>query len=126
MALNGQTLGGKSTAAESLRDFQVESLVSLLNLNQGNQRENTLPSWKVLVLDTRAQDVLATTLRVQDLRDQGVTLHLPLHSDRPAIPDVPAVYFCAPTSLNMQRIAEVCTLLLQFLPQQNLQRWGRI
>jgi hypothetical protein len=35
-----------------------------------------LPTWKVLVLDQRAQDVLATTLRVQDLRDNGVTLHL--------------------------------------------------
>lgn len=35
-----------------------------------------LPTWKVLILDQRAQDVIATTLRVQDLRDNGVTLHL--------------------------------------------------
>lgn len=35
-----------------------------------------LPTWKVLILDQRAQDVLATTLRVQDLRDNGVTLHM--------------------------------------------------
>lgn len=110
MALNGAVgTGGTSTASpENLRDFQVESLVSLLNLNAPNAGgSNTLPSWKVLVLDSRAQDVLATTLRVQDLRDQGVTLHLPLHSDRPAIPDVPAVYFVAPTSDNIRRIAEV-------------------
>lgn len=106
MALNGVS-DKANTAPESLRDFQVESLVSLLNLNAANVGSNTLPSWKVLVLDSRAQDVLATTLRVQDLRDQGVTLHLPLHSDRPAIPDVPAVYFVAPTSDNIRRISEV-------------------
>ncbi|CAD6580664.1 MAG: Vesicle trafficking between the ER and Golgi [Cyphobasidiales sp. Tagirdzhanova-0007] len=65
-----------------------------------------LPTWKVLVLDQRAQDVLATTLRVQDLRDNGVTLHMQLHADRPPLPDVPAVYFVSPISENVKRIAE--------------------
>lgn len=32
--------------------------------------------WKVLVLDQQTKDVLATVLRVQDLRDAGVTLHV--------------------------------------------------
>ena len=41
-----------------------------------------LPTWKVLVLDQRAQDVLATTLRVQDLRDNGVTLHMYAYSTK--------------------------------------------
>jgi hypothetical protein len=43
---------------------------------------------------------------VQDLRDMGVTLHVQLHSNRPAIPDVPAVYLVAPTLRNIKRIAE--------------------
>ena len=34
------------------------------------------PVWKVLVLDQYTKDVLATVLRVQDLRDVGVTLHV--------------------------------------------------
>lgn len=34
------------------------------------------PVWKVLVLDQQTKDVLATVLRVQDLRDIGVTLHV--------------------------------------------------
>ena len=34
------------------------------------------PVWKVLVLDELSKDILATVLRVQDLRDVGVTLHL--------------------------------------------------
>ena len=32
--------------------------------------------WKVLILDEQSKDVLATSLRVQDLREQGVTLHM--------------------------------------------------
>jgi hypothetical protein len=61
-------------AAQSLRDLQQSSLVNLLNFNDPSS--STLPSWKVLILDARAQDVLATTLRVSDLRDNGVTLHM--------------------------------------------------
>lgn len=36
-------------------------------------------------------------------------LHFPfsqLHSDRDSIPDVPAIYFCAPTEENLGRIAQ--------------------
>lgn len=41
------------------------------------------PVWKILVLDQETKDILATVLRVQDLRDIGVTLHVyafPPHS----------------------------------------------
>ncbi|CAG7852025.1 SubName: Full=Related to SLY1 protein {ECO:0000313/EMBL:CCA75728.1} [Serendipita indica DSM 11827] len=62
--------------------------------------------WKVLILDNRSKDVLATVLRVQDLRDVGVTLHVQLHTTRPALPDVPAIYFVSPTLQNIKRIAE--------------------
>lgn len=56
-------------------------------------------------MDKVSQDILATSLRVQDLRDNGVTLHMQLHSDRPPLPDVPAVYFVSPTEENANRIA---------------------
>ena len=79
------------------------------------------------MLDQFTKDVIATVLRVQDLRDVGVTLHvcvslLPishvhpvegsvldlrqLNSTRPPLPDVPAVYFVAPTLQNVRRIAQ--------------------
>ncbi|GAA6043738.1 hypothetical protein JCM8097_000502 [Rhodosporidiobolus ruineniae] len=98
----------------TLRDAQVSALTSLLALNQAPPTTHPsssavapaqLPTWKVLVLDKVAQDVIATSLRVQDLRDNGVTLHMQLHSDRPSLPDVPAIYFVSPTSANIQRIA---------------------
>ena len=65
------------------------------------------PLWKILIMDPTSTDILATSLRVQDLRENGVTLHLQLHSDRPALPDVPAIYFVSPTSENVARIAKV-------------------
>ena len=78
----------------TLRDRQIHQLNALLSLNStpsGSSSSsgpaasstsslvangNALPTWKVLVMDKVAQDVLATSLRVQDLRDQGVTLHM--------------------------------------------------
>jgi hypothetical protein len=37
------------------------------------------PVWKILVLDQETKDILATALRVQDLREIGVTLHVCCH-----------------------------------------------
>jgi sec1 family domain-containing protein 1 len=61
--------------------------------------------WKVLVYDFSSRDVIAPLLRVADLRARGVTLHLGIAAARQPIPDVPAVYFVAPTRENVLRIA---------------------
>ncbi|GAA5951212.1 hypothetical protein JCM3765_002414 [Sporobolomyces pararoseus] len=105
----------------TLRDRQIYQLNSLLSLNSTptpNQNASSssssttttsnvvVPTWKVLVMDKIAQDVLATSLRVQDLRDQGVTLHMQLHSERPPLPEVPAIYFISPSSSNLTRVAQ--------------------
>ncbi|KAG2159609.1 Sec1-like protein [Suillus bovinus] len=115
-----------ATTPTTLQQAQTAALLALLNLNAPSdpcpiQRPGTPsgktstglkvpatgpPVWKVLVLDQQTKDVLATVLRVQDLRDVGVTLHVQLHSLRPPLPDVPAVYFVAPTLDNVRRIAE--------------------
>jgi len=72
----------------------MRALLTLLNLNQppetftsslvSNKQAlglQTPPTtgplvWKILVLDQQTKDILATVLRVQDLRDVGVTLHV--------------------------------------------------
>ncbi|KAI6047840.1 Sec1-like protein [Pisolithus marmoratus] len=106
----------------TLQQVQTEALVSLLNLNHPLEQGPSPPHsttttlkiststapivWKVLVLDQQTKDVFATVLRVQDLRDVGVTLHVQLHSTRPPLRDVPAVYFVSPTLANIRRIAE--------------------
>ncbi|KAI0735050.1 Sec1-like protein [Earliella scabrosa] len=113
-----------SAAPPTLQDSQTNALLTLLNLNnpvetpsgsaqpvaKGPSLKVPAPSgppvWKVLVLDQYTKDVLATVLRVQDLRDVGVTLHVQLHSNRPPLPDVPVVYFVSPNLTNVRRIAQ--------------------
>ncbi|KAG6868498.1 hypothetical protein C0993_002036 [Termitomyces sp. T159_Od127] len=109
-----------STTPQTLQRAQTDAILALLNLNnpieptitgkEGSGTKNPLqtgpPVWKILVLDQQTKDVLATVLRVQDIRDVGVTLHVQLHSIRPPLPDVPAVYFVSPTLANVRRIAE--------------------
>ncbi|CAE6513514.1 unnamed protein product [Rhizoctonia solani] len=108
---------------DTLQKIQTKALQNVLNLTSSpnsqsqaamvsrpgtpaQQSQAAAPVWKVLVLDEQSKDIIATVLRVQDLRDSGVTLHVQLHSHRPALPDVPAVYLVAPTLANIQRIAE--------------------
>lgn len=63
------------------------------------------PIWKVLVFDNLGRDVISSVLRVQDLRNFGVTIHLNLHAARHPIPDVPAVYLVEPTAENIAAIS---------------------
>lgn len=80
-----------TTAPSTLQQAQTAALLALLNLNSpvdspsnatgtGSGFKTPLPAgppvWKILVLDQQTKDVLATVLRVQDLRDVGVTLHV--------------------------------------------------
>jgi hypothetical protein len=80
----------------------------------------TEPVWKVLIYDQFGQDVISPLLKVGDLREHGITVHMYasdlcvamtdarlLHTERQAIPDVPAIYFFEPTEDNIRRIAEV-------------------
>ncbi|KAI8388355.1 Sec1-like protein [Radiomyces spectabilis] len=104
----------------SLRAAQYAAIISMLNLNQTDPqaqndalddpastvalRENVI--WKVLIFDKFGQDIVSSIMRVNDLRDNGVTVHMLLSQDRSALPDVPAVYFVEPTIDNVKRIAD--------------------
>ncbi|RUS30570.1 Sec1-like protein [Jimgerdemannia flammicorona] len=114
----------------SLRDCQVEAIIAMLNLNQ--KPEATVsssellvpvttegPVWKILIFDQFCQEIISSVLRVSDLRDNGVTVHMyatarpisvwivtQLKNDRSPIGDVPAVYFVEPTSENIRKICE--------------------
>ncbi|KAI0066501.1 Sly1 vesicle trafficking sec1-like protein [Artomyces pyxidatus] len=114
-------MAGTKSTATTVQQAQTNALLALLNLNNPVETSTSVsptktsskgpatsgpPVWKILVLDQETKDVLATVLRVQDLRDIGVTLHVQLHSSRPPLPDVPAIYFVSPTLANIRRIAE--------------------
>nr|CAI5845744.1 unnamed protein product [Callosobruchus analis] len=79
----------------------------MLNLNQPLTKFNSAePVWKILVYDRIGQDIISPLISIKELRAQGVTLFVQLHSDRDPIPEVPAVYFCAPTEENIDRISQ--------------------
>ncbi|KAJ2801488.1 Vesicle trafficking between the ER and Golgi, partial [Coemansia furcata] len=91
-------------------------LIRMLHLNDeprltggplavGADEQNT-PIWKVLVFDSFCRDIVSTILRVNDLRDNGITVHMLLEAQRTSIPDVPAVYFIQPKPENIKRLAE--------------------
>lgn len=60
-------------------------------------------NWKVLVFDKFGRDVISSVMRVNDLFQNGVTIHMLLDADRYAI-DVPVVYFVRPTNDNLTQI----------------------
>ncbi|TKX23504.1 protein sly1 [Elsinoe australis] len=115
-----------SNPPQTLRDRQIASIEKVLNLNhipeqdslaQQDGQVNGLPHkttpilnaegepiWKVLVFDNLGRDVISSVLRVSDLRSWGVTIHLNIHSQRHAIPDVPVVYLLEPTAENLSLI----------------------
>jgi hypothetical protein len=79
----------------------------MLNLNASATGAKDLGDvYKVLILDKFCKDILAPLLRVNDLRKQGITLHLALEAERQPIPDVPAVYFLQPTPGNIERLVQ--------------------
>jgi hypothetical protein len=91
----------------SLRQKQINALKQMLNLNQPQSKLSASePKWKVLIYDSVGQDIISVLISVKELRELGVTLFVQLHSDRDPIPEVPAVYFCAPTDENLGRIAQ--------------------
>lgn len=49
--------------------------------------------WKVLVLDERTQQIISPLMRVNELRDCGITTHFLVRQGRQAIGNTPAVYF---------------------------------
>ncbi|KAG0089323.1 Vesicle trafficking between the ER and Golgi [Podila epicladia] len=100
----------------TLREQQIAAIATMLNLNQkpepaSAQADQVIPmssdaEWKVLVFDNFGRDVISSVLRVNDLRENGVTVHMLLKNERQPIPDVPAIYFIEPTSENIRRISE--------------------
>ncbi|KAI8377346.1 Sec1-like protein [Blakeslea trispora] len=81
----------------------------MLHLNSpegpvSGQEQNIV--WKVLIFDKFGQDIISSIMRVSDLREHGVTVHMLLSQDRSPLPDVPAIYFVEPTLENVNRICQ--------------------
>ena len=89
---------------ENLRQVQSHLIKEMLDMP--SRDSNDIP-WKVLVMDSFVQRLISPVLRVNDLREHGVTLHLLINDKkRDPIPEVPAIYFCQPSLENIDLIIE--------------------
>ncbi|KAL7439031.1 hypothetical protein ACHAXH_007061 [Discostella pseudostelligera] len=120
------TPGSAAAAASTLKSSQLVAITRMLALSTVNDDggdasssntpayqhekpgDNSSP-WKILIYDKHTRSIISPLLSVSQLRSQGVTLHLLLHSDREPIPDVPAIYFVQPTPENLSAIARDCS-----------------
>ncbi|XP_063720544.1 sec1 family domain-containing protein 1-like [Symsagittifera roscoffensis] len=93
-----------------LRERQIVALKQLINLNAEVSKKQLAaePQWKVLIFDRYGKEIIFSLLSIKEIRELGVTLTLLIHSEREAIEDVPAIYFCVPTEENVQRISSDC------------------
>ncbi|CAM9431576.1 unnamed protein product [Ascophyllum nodosum] len=111
MAMSASMMGSFGSVSSSLKDKQRQAVLRLLNFNSTDNGSHAgqvgewSDQWKVLVYDKPCRNIISTLLHVTQLRKQGVTLHMLLETEREAIPDVPAIYFCRPTEDNMRCIA---------------------
>jgi len=95
----------------SVRLKQKEEITRMLNLNRDgelSEEEFWQGVWKVLIYDDYCRTILAPLFKVGELRKLGITLHLILHSERQAVPDVPAIYFISPSKENIRRVVKDC------------------
>ncbi|KAG1138061.1 hypothetical protein G6F37_007982 [Rhizopus arrhizus] len=96
--------------ANSLRSAQRVAITNMLHLNSTEESSSSVGPdnviWKVLIFDKFGQDVISSIMRVNDLRENGVTVHMLLNQDRSSLPDVPAVYFVEPTLENVKKICQ--------------------
>lgn len=78
----------------------------MLNFNLPETSPNR-PVWKLFIMDGAGQKILAPLIKVNDLREHGVTLFLQLKGQRERVPDVPAVYFVEPSHESISLICQV-------------------
>ncbi|KAH0451977.1 hypothetical protein IEQ34_019276 [Dendrobium chrysotoxum] len=98
--------------ALNLRQKQTSCIIRMLNLNhQPNPGGATTGAgsateevYKILVLDRFCRDILSPLIHVKDLRKHGITLYFVIDKERQTVPDVPAIYFVQPTTVNIGRI----------------------
>lgn len=70
--------------ASSLRGRQLASIRQMLRLSSSSSSlpSSSVQSWKLLLYDRLGQDILSPVMNVKALRDEGVTLHLIINTDR--------------------------------------------
>eukprot|EP01024_Parvocaulis_polyphysoides_P032988 TRINITY_DN29445_c0_g1_i1.p2 TRINITY_DN29445_c0_g1~~TRINITY_DN29445_c0_g1_i1.p2 ORF type:complete len:209 (-),score=24.41 TRINITY_DN29445_c0_g1_i1:97-723(-) len=93
----------------NVRQKQKDAVIRVLNLTGSNtsstqSSSKDSESYKVLILDSFTKDIIAPLMRVNDLRQHGVTLHLMLESERERIPETAVVYLVQGNEISVKSI----------------------
>jgi Proteins involved in synaptic transmission and general secretion, Sec1 family len=104
------TYSEERSAPIDLRSLQLSSLKRLLSLNKNTSSDDLVNDdsyvWKILIFDHFCQESLSTIFKVGNLRDENITLHLNLHSQRDKIHGVNTIYYIQPTEANIDKLIE--------------------
>jgi hypothetical protein len=90
------------------------SLFQMFNLNMPPDayhsacQQNASLVWKVLIMDTQANKVIAPIIHLTDLHMHNIVLHLPLKSKREVLRSVTILYLIDPTDENIKLIIQDC------------------
>ncbi|KAM0686262.1 Vesicle trafficking between the ER and Golgi [Conglomerata obtusa] len=90
-----------------IRDLQIDRIKKFLS---------PTPDifWKVLILDSHTKDIISPLLRLNDLRELGITTHFLINTKREVVSEIPGVYFIRPTRQNLKIVQQdVCQNLYQ-------------
>lgn len=76
--------------SSTLKSRQYAALRQMLGFNQAGPASSSsvissatpTPAWKLLLFDRVGQDILSPLMNVKQLREEGVTLHLNIHTER--------------------------------------------
>ena len=61
----------------NLKEAQKQSLLKMINLNETLDSDKDLQtSWKVFIYDKFGQQIISPSMRLGELRNSGVTLHM--------------------------------------------------
>ncbi|EJW04145.1 hypothetical protein EDEG_01581 [Edhazardia aedis USNM 41457] len=82
-----------------LRVLQKDRILKFLNPD---------PSlyYKILILDDSTKDIISPLLKMNELRNIGITTYFMLNSNRQKIEGIPAIYFVKNTSENLKTIMQ--------------------
>ncbi|CDW72057.1 sec1 family protein [Stylonychia lemnae] len=97
-----QSIFNLTSNADLSEDDELE-----IELSNGLRMDKRILTFKVLVFDNIASNILANIMKVGALRDCNITLHMSINSKREQIPDIPAIYLIyEPQEAIFKKIAE--------------------
>ena len=77
-----------------------------IEVGDGCYVPKSLFTFKVLVLDSKSQNMVAPIMNVGSLRNCNILMHLNISQRRERIPDIPCIYLVEPTEENFKQIAD--------------------